>query len=107
MKRSAQKAMHAKIHYKDVNGNTHEAKPKAFVTQTILFNQNNFTPEQARKWLRDHGKSDYLDIKKEKGSEQLPVMRARQVSPNKFQEGTLRTKQIEKGIEIVGGRLKQ
>lgn len=106
MKRSAQKAMHAKIHYKDVNGKTHVAKPKAFVTQTILFNQNEFTPEQARKWLRDHGKSDYLDIKKEKGSEQH-VMRARQVSPTKFQEGTLRTKKIEEGVEIVGGRLKQ
>ena len=112
MNRDQEKAMHAKkkgqITYKDVDGKIHHADSrKSFVAQTILFNQDHFTPAQAKKWLQEHNKSTYLDIKKEKQSEGKPVIRARQVSPSKFDENTLRTKEIEKGVMVVGGHLKQ
>lgn len=96
--------MFSKIKYKDITGKTHHADPDSFVTQTILFDQDVFTPEQAIEYLKRNGKSTGLDIKKELKSGEKSVIRARQVSPTKFKQ--LHTKEIEKGIQIVGGNLK-
>lgn len=95
-----------KITYHDIEGNVHHAKKDSFVIQTILFDHKIFTPLQAIIWLKDHGKATGLDIKDKIKSGEKPVIRARQVSPQKFIEGTIHTKEIEKGIKIVGGRLK-
>lgn len=68
-------------------------------TQTILFNRDVFTEAEAKKWLKDNKKLTGLDIKEN-------TYRARQIDPIKFKPNSFRTKSIDKGVQIVIGKLK-
>lgn len=98
---TVKREMKGKITYRDIMGKTHHAKPNSLVTQTILFNKEKFTKQEAINWLKKHGKIHELDVS-EPG-----YWRARQVSPTKFRDDVkMATFQIADGVLDVGGKLK-
>lgn len=63
-------------------------------TQTILFDRTWFTPASARRWAREHGFRDVVNLTG-------PKLRARQANPNDFRPGSFRTKAIRPGVKLV------
>lgn len=65
--------------------------------QTILFDRALFTPEEARRWAREHGlRSSDVDADK-------PKIRVRQADPKTFRKGSFRTKTVRPGVKFVFG----
>lgn len=72
---------------------------EGMTTQSILFDKEHFTLEQAKKWLKDHDYKTDVDEKPD-------TYRFRQRDPKDFQEGSMRTIQIKTGIKMIVGKLK-
>lgn len=69
------------------------------VIQTLLFDKDKFSPEQARKWIKDSDKFTSSNGMDEKEN----VMRFRQYEPSGFDEKTFRTIRLKDGVQAVIG----
>ena len=67
--------------------------------QTVLF-PSDWPESKVKFWLKEHDYK-YSNLDKTEGK-----WRARQFNPEHFEEKSFRTKEIDKGVQIVTGRLK-
>jgi hypothetical protein len=75
-------------------------KVESTTVQTLIFDKEKFTVEQAKKWARDH------DFKDDSVDETEDSIRLRQRDPGDFIEGSFRTIELTDGVKAVIGRLK-
>jgi hypothetical protein len=69
-------------------------------TQSVLFPVTRFTVEQARSWLRKHGKNDGVSV-----DTTADFHRFRQADPGSFQAGSFRTISLGRsGVKAIIGR---
>jgi hypothetical protein len=87
---------------------------KQMVIQTLIFEKTKFeSVKDVKKWITDHGfkvlsdKKEKEDIDKAGIDETETSFRVRQLDPEDFKEGTLRTIQITDGVKAVVGELKE
>lgn len=71
------------------------------IIQSILFDKEKFTLEEAKKWLEKH------NFKNEKVDETDKYYRFRQREPDEFIPDSFRTIEITDGIKAIVGRLKE
>jgi len=83
----------------DVN-RTPEADPGAWVTQSVVFNREKFSLEQAKAWLGEHDAVGDYGYEETEGS-----YRFRQYNPEHFSE--FKTLAVTDGVSFVRGKMKQ
>ena len=85
-----------------------------FTTQTYRFDAAKFTPEEAKKWLKDNNVK-YISFETAVNSELAydaaprsfsNYHNARVIPPDKFEQDSFRTKEIAPGVLLVVGKLK-
>lgn len=69
--------------------------------QTYIFSKDKFTADQARKWLKDH------DKKVPAVDDTENSLRFRQIDPERFDQDSFRTIDIDSGIKAVIGKLQE
>jgi hypothetical protein len=75
-------------------------KAQSMVVQSILFDVEKYTVEQAKKWLKDHNyKNDKVDTTDQ-------YHRFRQKDPSEFDESTFRTIKFTDGLKAIVGKIK-
>lgn len=73
----------------------------SMVMQTLIFDKQKFTKDQAIAWCKDH------DMRYDKVDETDNSFRLRQRDPGDFEDGSFRTVSIADGIKVVMGKLKK